>query len=207
MGRLAAVLGLFGLVMGASCGGVPKTYYYTLRLPPSPPGGDPKTTFSLAVERFRAAEILRDDRIIFYSSSTEVGFYQYRRWSADPATMLTEQIAQRLDEMGIFAHVRILPSRETVDYVLAGRLFDFEEVDSEAGVKGRVSLELALLRSRDHRVAWSFTRRAERAIEGKGIPGVVEAMNAATEDLLSQALPGLAEQVEHDFAESQQHRP
>jgi ABC-type uncharacterized transport system auxiliary subunit len=191
-------------MMGASCGGVPKTYYYTLRVPPAPAATDPKTNFSLAVEHFRATQVLRDDRIVFYKSATELGFYQHHRWSADPATMLAERTARWLDEMGIFAQVRMLPSREPVDYTLKGRLLDFEEVDYEGGGKGRVALELTLVRTRDRRVVWSFMRQAEHSIEEKGMTGVVNALNTSSDDLLGQALPALAQQVERDFAESQQ---
>lgn len=205
MRPVAPVLGLLGVMMGASCGGVPKTYYYTLRVPPAPAATDPKTNFSLAVEHFRATQMLRDDRIVFYKSPTELGFYQHHRWSADPATMLTERTARWLEEMGVFTQVRMLPSREPVDYTLKGHLLGFEEIDYEGGGKGRVALELTLVRTRDRRVVWSFTRRAEHSIEEKGMTGVVNALNASSEDLLGQALPALAQQVERDFAESQQH--
>ncbi len=201
MRRLATVLGVLGVLTAASCGSVPKTYYYTLRLPPVPAAGDPKTTFALGVEHFRAAEVLRDDRIVYYRSPTELDFYQYHRWSADPATLVTERTARWLGQMGVFADVRLLPSREPVDYVLKGRLLNFEEVDDDQGGKGRAALALELVRSRDRRVVWSFTRQSEHAIEGKGMSGVVDALDASTEDLLGQALTGLTQQVEHDFAE------
>ncbi len=205
MRRLAAALGLLGTILCASCGGVPKTYYYTLRVPPAPPASDPKTTFVLGVERFRGVEMLRDDRIVFYRSPTELNFYQYHRWSAEPATMLTEMVARWLDEMGIFTLVRMLPSREPVVYILRGRLFNFEEVDYEGGGKGRVNLELTLVRTRDRQLVWQITRQVERPIEEKGMTGVVNALNASSEQLLREALPGLAARIESEFKESQQH--
>ncbi len=205
--RLSVDLGLLGTLLCVSCGSVPKTFYYTLRVPPPPPVTDPKTSFVLGIERFRAAGVLRDDRIVFYKSPTELSFYQYHRWSADPATLLAELTARELDRTGIFAQVRMLPSREPVDYTLKGRLLNFEEVDYEAGSKGRVALELALVRSRDHKVVWSTMRQAERAIEEKGITGVVNALNTSSEDLLREALPPLTAQVEREFTESREHTP
>jgi ABC-type uncharacterized transport system auxiliary subunit len=202
--RLAALILLAGL-MGGSCGSVPKTYFYTLRVPPAPASGDPKTGFVLGVERFRAVEMLRDDRIIYYKSPTELDYYAYHRWSEDPATMVTEMTARWLDQTGIFAEVKVLPRRESVDYTLSGRLFSFEEVDYEAGGKGRVALRLTLTRSRDRQVVWTLMRQTDRAIEEKGMAGVVDALDAATADLLREAVPGLAAQVERDFKETQQH--
>ncbi len=205
MRRLAAALGLLGTILCASCGGPPKTYYYTLRVSPAPPASDPKTSFVLGVERFRGVEMLRDDRIIYYRSPTELNFYQYHRWSADPGTMLAEMAARWLDEMGIFTFVRMLPSREPVDYILRGRLFNFEEVDYEGGGTGRVNLVLTLVRARDHQVVWTFTRQVESPIQETGVTGVVNALNASSEQLLREALPGLAARIESEFKESQQH--
>ncbi len=205
MRQLAATLGLLAVLAGASCGSVPRTNYYTLRVPSPPETRDPKTTFLLGVEHFRATEMLRDDRIVYYESPTELNYYQYQRWGAAPATMLTQVTARQLDQMGIFTEVRVLPSREPMDYILTGRVLNYEEVDYEGGGKGRVALELTLVRSRNRQIVWSFHRQAERAIEERGVAGVVNALNAATQDLLQEALAGLTAHVEHDFAESQKH--
>ncbi len=196
--RRAWALGLLVALMSA-CGGVPKTHYYTLRVPAPAPAPDSKTPFTLTVERFRAPEILRDDRILYYQSPTQLNFYGYHRWSSDPATMVAEVVARRLDEMGLFTQVRIYPSREPSDYALRGRLLNFEEVDYEGGGRGRVALELTLVRTSDHKVVWSDTRQAEHAVEGKGVEGVVDALNASSEQLLGEALAGLAAEVEREF--------
>lgn len=203
MRRLWGALGMLAAVTAASCGGVPKTYYYTLRVPPPPTSADPKTTFVLGVEHLRAAGTLRDDRIVFYRSPTELDYYGYHRWSVEPATMVTELAARWLDQIGVFAQVKMLPAREPVDYTLGGRLFNFEEVDYEPGGRGRVAFQLTLIRSRDRQVVWTFRRQSDHAIEEKGMTGVVNALNAATVDLLREALPGLAAQVEGDFKELQ----
>jgi ABC-type uncharacterized transport system auxiliary subunit len=87
---LGPVVGLLLALVSASCGSVPKTYYYTLQMVAPPARNDPKTTFVLGVERFRAVEMLRDDRIVYYESPTEINFYQYHRWGSDPASLLSE---------------------------------------------------------------------------------------------------------------------
>ena len=193
------VLGLFAVVLSMSCGGVPKTYYYTLQMPAPPARNDPKTTFVLGVEHFRAVEMLRDDRIVYYESPTEVNFYQYHRWGSDPASMLSELAAAWIQSAGAFADVRMLPTREPVDYILRGRLHNFEEVDYPEGGKGRVSLELTLLRLRDHKVVWSAEPLAETPVQEKGVAAVVRALNDSSQQLLRDALPGLIAQVEQDY--------
>ena len=79
----------------------------------------------------------------------------------------------------------------------------FEEVDYEAGGKARVSLELTLVRARDHKVVWSGRNAADAPLEGKGMAGVANAVNAAVDQLLRGLLPGLVAQVEQDFKASQ----
>ncbi|MBI1940476.1 MAG: membrane integrity-associated transporter subunit PqiC [Acidobacteria bacterium] len=193
---------LLALVVSASCGSLPKTHYYTLQLPAPPAPVDPRTDFILGVERFGAAETLRDDRIVYYESSTQLNYYEYHRWGSDPAGMLEELTVRKLDRAGVFKEVRRLPSRAHVDYVLRGQVLNFEEVDFEGGVQGRVTLELTLVRWSDGFTVWSETRMVERPAEGQGVAGVVRALNASSEQLLSEALPGLMARMDSEVAQS-----
>src|ERR1039458_6325821 len=89
----ATIGGLVVLLVAAfaaACGGIPKTFYYTLQVPAAPAPTDTKTTYVLGVEHFRAPEMLRDDRMVYFESPTQVNFYEHHRWSADPATLLSE---------------------------------------------------------------------------------------------------------------------
>jgi len=199
---LWAAMGL-ALVLAAGCGGVPRNYYYGLQVPALPVASDPKTDYVLGVERFQAPELLRDDRIVYYQSPTELNYYEYHRWASDPAGMLSDITMQWINGLGIFAQVRSLPAREPADYVLAGRVFNFEEADYKEGGKARVSLELSLLRSHDRKVVWSARRLVEIPFQGGGVPGVAIAFNSATQQLLREVLPGLVAQVEQDFRASQ----
>ena len=195
------VLALLALEVALSCGRLPKTNYYALRFPAPAPAHHSKTNFVLGVEHFRAPDVLRDDRIVYYESPTQLNFYEYHRWSSDPPTLLSELTARALRQMQLFADVRMLPSREPVDYILKGRVFHFEEMDEGSSAKVRVGLGLTLVRSRDHKVVWSAERQVEQPIQTKGVAGVVEALNASTEGLLGEVLPGLVAQVEHDLTQ------
>ena len=89
-----------------------------------------------------------------------------------------------------------------MDYSLRGRVLDFEEVDEPTGVKGRVSLELTLIRSRDRQVVFFERRQAEVGAEEKGVAGVVSALNSATQQLLDEMMPGVVARVENDYREA-----
>ena len=161
-----------------------------------------QTNLVLGIEHFRGPEIMRDDRIVHYESSTQLNFYQQHRWSAEPTAMLAELCHRWLEQKGVFAEIRLAPYRDPVDYSLRGRVLDFEEVDEPTGVKGRVSLELTLIRSRDRQVVFFERRQAEVGAEEKGVAGVVNALNSATQQLLDEMMPGVVARVENDYREA-----
>lgn len=200
----ALAIGLLAVLTWGCGGKIPQMHYYTLKVPPPSPApvAEPKTTYMLEVEPFRSAPNLRDDRIPYYESPTEFNFYDYHRWSPEPTTMITELAARHLESMAVFSQVRLSPTHQLSDYLLKGRLLNFEELDYEPGGKARVALELTLVRTLDHKTVWADTRQLEQAIEKKGVAGVVEALNAATEQLLSQALPGMTAEVERESKET-----
>jgi ABC-type uncharacterized transport system auxiliary subunit len=203
--RAATFLSLLAMfVSGCGGGKIPQTHYYTLKFPAPTPISDLKTTLVLDIEPFRSSINLRDDRITYYQSPTEFSFYEYHHWSPDPATMLTELTKRRLSEMALFAHVRSSPTREPSDFILKGHLLNFDELDYEPGGKARVALDLRLVRTRDQKTVWSDRREVNHSIDGKGVDGVVNALSAASDQLLSEALPGLAAVAEREFKETPQ---
>ena len=197
--RACALLGLLAVVFAVGCGSAPKTYFYTLQVPAAPAPTDPRTNYVLGVEHFRAPQILRDDRIVYYVSPTQINFYQYHRWGSDPATLLSEYAAQWVDSSGVFTQVKMLPVREPVDYTLRGSVLSFEEVDSDGGAKVRLALALSLLRTSDHKLVWSAQQRQETPLPERSVEGVAGALNAACAQVLRAMAPGLITQVEQDY--------
>jgi len=194
-----AVFGPLMAVLVTGCGSVPKTSYYTLQMPPVPAATDSRTNYVLGVERFRAPEILRDDRIAYYVSATQMNFYQYHRWGSDPASLLSEFTAQWLESSGTFAQVKMLPAREHVDYVLGGSVSNFEEIDSGGGGKVRLGMALSLVRMTDHKLVWSGEQHIETPLAEHGVEGIASALNASCAQALRDMVPGLVAQVEQDF--------
>jgi ABC-type uncharacterized transport system auxiliary subunit len=201
--RAAAAAGwLAAAVLCASCGGARPVHYYTLQVPAPAQVGDPRTNYVLGVQQFRAPEPLRDDRIIYYQSPTQLNFYQQHRWDADPATMLSALAQRELQQTGVFAQVGLAPYVGSVDYILRGQVLSFSEVDYQGGVKARVGLRLTLLRMPDRKVAWSAERQVENVVQEQGVPSVVSAINAATKQILDEMIPGIVAQVESDYRAS-----
>jgi ABC-type uncharacterized transport system auxiliary subunit len=197
------------IVVGAvSCGSVPQTNYYSLRLPPPPAAAQtPQSAAVLGIERFSAPDALHNDRLVFYSSPNQVGFYDYHRWVADPASMLRDDVARRIEQAGLFANVQLLPVRGESNYYLRGRVLHFEEVDYEGSVSGRAGLELTLVRGSDRQVLWSASRLAKSSAVGQGHAAVVEALNAASDQVLGELLPPLLAKAEEDLKQGAKKSP
>jgi len=189
-------------VLCASCGGARPVHYYTLQMPAPAQVGDPRTNFVLGVQQFRAPGPLRDDRILYYESPTQLNFYQQHRWGADPATMLAALAQRELQQTGVFAQVWLAPYQGNVDYVLRGQVLSFSEVDYQGGVKARVGLGLTLVRSSDRKMAWSAQRQLENPVQEQGVAAVVSALNAGTKQILDEMIPGIVAQVESDYRAS-----
>jgi ABC-type uncharacterized transport system auxiliary subunit len=196
---LGTTLCLGVLLAAVSCGSIPPTNFYALRVPPAPAPPAPRTQAVLGIERLGAPEVLRHDRLVYYSSANQVGFYDYHRWVADPASMLREDLARRIRAGGLFADVQLLPARAESNYFLRGRVLHFEEVDYEGGPSGRAGLELTLVRASDRQVVWSGSKLAKTAAAGQGHAGVVEALNAATDQVLGELVPQLLTRAEEDL--------
>ncbi len=196
--RVCSHAALLAALFAAACGSVPKTSFYNLQTPPVPVPSDPKTDFVLGVEHFRAPEILRDDRIAYYVSQTQMNFYEYQRWASTPPSMVTEFTARWLESSGVFSQVKMLPSRDHVDYTLGGDVTSFEEVDSEGGVKVRLAMGLSLVRMSDRKAVWSGRQQIENPLSGHGVEGVASALNVSCAQALRDMVPGLIAQVEQD---------
>jgi ABC-type uncharacterized transport system auxiliary subunit len=207
--RKATGAALLVAAISAGCGGVPQTHYYTLRTPPPPSARQAKTSFVLQIEQFDAPEMLRDDRIVYYSSPTELNFSQYHRWSSSPTALLSELAVKYFAETGLFKGVYSYPAPVHADYTLRGRLLDFAELNYEKsengkGRKARAGLTLDLVRTRDNEVVWSGRKEVEVPVGKKGMQSVVHALNTASQELLRDAFSGMAGVVEREATQEQE---
>ena len=82
--------------LAASCGATRPSRYYALELPATNTAAPSVLPVALLVARVTAPQILRDDRIAYRSSATEIGMYEYHRWSEPPGTMLEALLVRRL---------------------------------------------------------------------------------------------------------------
>lgn len=192
-----------------ACSSAPKTRYYTLHTPPPPAAPSARTHFTLEVERFNAPDLLLDNRIIYYSSLTELDFHEYHRWSSDPGDMPGEQAMRFFAGTGLFQQVFAYPAPVHTDSILRWRVLELSELKYETGGRGksgsaRLGLRLDLVRTGQNKVAWSERLEQTEPVQRKNVQGAVNAKYITAEFLLQNAYPGISRIVKQEAGQKQQ---
>ncbi len=189
---LKALVALLLVAGAASCGAVRPSKFYSLELPTGATVASSPMPVTLLVGRITAPHILRDDRVAYRTSPTEIGVYEYHRWSEPPASMLEALLVRRLRADGRYKSVQALSSNAEGDYILRGRLHNFEEAADGAGLVARVSLEMELFEKKTGNVVWSNLYKSDEPVAIKEVSAVVEAMNRGTQKVLDQVAGAMA---------------
>ena len=161
-------------------------HYYTLasaqpHAGTSQPGGP-----ALLVGPIAASESLQDLRIRYRAGANEVGTYEYHQWTDRPSVMVRDGLIQALRSTGKFQRVQVASSSATGDYILRGRLHEFEEVDNSA-IKTRISLHLDLVDEKSNRIVLDRQFEREEPANGKSIRDVVASMDRNLAQVAGQA--------------------
>jgi ABC-type uncharacterized transport system auxiliary subunit len=186
-------LTLVGLAMAAlsSCLGGRPIQYFTISFPPAPRPAGGVYPVELLVGHISAPEILQDQPIVYRSGRNEIGVYQYHLWAEPPAQMVKTVLIRRLRASGRYQSVAQLGGSTQGNFVLRGRLFDFEEVDAGASITARVTMEFELIDRTTHKAVWNHFYSNTEPVQGKEISNVVAAIDRNLEQGLSEVLSGL----------------
>lgn len=161
----------------AGCGGkTPAIKYYTVEMPAAPDATRATYPATLLIARVSAPVMLRDDRILYHTGANEMGAYEYHRWAEPPATLVEVCLLRQLRQSGKYASVEEASSKAGGDFLVHGRLYDFEEVDASA-VAGRVAMEFDLHDRKAGKTVWSHFYSHDEPASGDDIPAVVAALN------------------------------
>jgi ABC-type uncharacterized transport system auxiliary subunit len=184
---------ILGLGAMASCGGTRPSKYYQLEVPAGPPASASASEVhpvSLLVGRLTASHLYREDRIVYRSNNGQMGAYEYHRWAEPPTEMVEAMLVRLLRESGHYRSVQTLRSNTRGDYIVRGRLDDFEEV-SDGQIAARVTLEIDLYEIKSGTVVWSKFYSQDEPVSAKEVPAVVKALNRNLQRGLAQVAAGL----------------
>ncbi len=172
--------------------------YYTLELPAAPPTpamSAARLPATLAVRRFETPPYLRQGRIVYRQAPEEVGFYDYRRWAADPAETVTAAVIDSLRAARLFSFVKRYDGQNQQDYLLLGRLERLEEIDYGGGVRVAAKLSVELVNLRASTTMWTGDAEETLPVDTRNVNSVVTAMSQAAQKSIDRIVASLDQQL------------
>jgi ABC-type uncharacterized transport system auxiliary subunit len=181
----------------ASCGGGRRPHYYALEIPPPPERAlrDPQFPGTIAVCRFETPSYLRQGRIVYRETPEEVGFYEYRRWAADPAETVTTAMIDALRSSRQFSFVKRCDGHNQQDYLLVGRIERLEEIDYDGPVRVKAQITAELVNVQTGSTEWTGDAPTTLNVENRSLDSVVTAMNRAIQNDIDRLIASLNQQI------------
>ena len=206
MNRTAGLILISLLALGLSgCGATRPIKYYTVQVPVAPTPSTDTYSVSLLVASIGGPQMFKDTPIAYRIGTNEVGTYQYSRWAEPPVEMLKGKLIGMLRASGNYQSVAGLGSTSEGQFVVRGRLDEFEEVDS-GSIGGLVSMEFELYDRKSGRVVWSHSYSRNEPVEGNKISAVVTALDFNLDRGLKEVAAGLGQYFSANLAKQEAKR-
>jgi cholesterol transport system auxiliary component len=177
----------------SACGAVRPVKYYRLDVVPnSAPAASAAYPVTLILGQITAPDLFRDDRLVYSTSSVQLGTYENQRWAEAPTEMLENMLIESLRASGQYKTVERISSNARGDYVLRGHLSALNETDTPQ-VAARFALELELFDRKSGSVVWAQSYSHDEPVGAKNVPAVVEAMQTNVRAGLQQLTSSLSQ--------------
>jgi len=188
---------LVGSFVFAGCGSVRYPTTYVLNFPPAVPQATAAkgALGPLAVREFQCPEYLCEGRIVYRSSSEEVGFYEYHRWAINPREAITQYMVEGLQAQSLFKSVVMHERGREEAYLLSGHIDRLEEVDQGRDVRVVCTISAQLLDTRTRSVVWSHTASETVQVEKRDVRGIVSSLSSAARTAADRLLKSITEEL------------
>jgi len=189
--RALSILAVVFFVAG--CGSARPIKYYQLSYPSTapPPSPDAINT-TLVVRTFEASHLYLGDQIVYGFDSPELGVYQTQRWAEPPVEMLQDALVRGLRSTGRFRAVYTMRADVASQYVLAGQLYDFKEVDGSA-IVARLNFAVRLRDRKAGTTVWTHIYNHDEPASEKSVVAVATAMDKNVQRSVQEVQAGLEE--------------
>ena len=172
----SGILVIAACLADAGCVATRPVHFYTLG-----PGGSAATRSNpggliLLVGNIATPEALRDGRIRYRTASNEAGAYEYHRWTERPGSMVRSALIRALRDSGNYQRVLESGSSVNGDYLLRGKLEEFDEVDG-ASIQTKISLHVELVELKTNQNVWDHMLEREDPVSSKTVVEVVQSLD------------------------------
>ena len=176
----------------AGCGSTRPIKYYQIAYPTASATSSEVIDAIVMVRSFEASHLYLDDKMVYGMDSPEMGTYEYQRWAEPPVELLQESLVRGLRASGRFKGVYSLRSDVNGQFILAGHLYDFKEVDGST-IVARLSYETRLRNRKSGATVWSHVYSHDEPALDKSISAVVQAMDKNVQRSVQEVQAGLEE--------------
>jgi ABC-type uncharacterized transport system auxiliary subunit len=174
------------------CGSTKPIKYYTIQSPTAPALSTGTQPVSLVVTSIGGPEIFRRSPIAYRIGGNEIGTYGYSQWEEPPVEMIQNNLIRLLRESGNYLSVDSPAGATNGQFVIRGRLNDFEEVDG-ASITGLVSMDFELYDRKSGKVVWTHSYSQSEPVQSKEISAIVSALDANLARGLKEVAAGLSQ--------------
>jgi ABC-type uncharacterized transport system auxiliary subunit len=172
------------------CGTGRPIKYYTVQVPVAPTLSTSTYPVSLLVASIGGPELFKDTPIAYRVGTNEIGVYHYSRWAEPPVEMLKSKLILMLRSSGRYQSVTGPGSTTEGQFVVRGKLYNFEEVDGES-ISSLVSMDFELCDRKSGKVLWSHFYSQKEPVDGKHISAVVTALDINLDRGLTEVAAGI----------------
>jgi len=184
--RVSLCLIMAGCLVGAGCVSNKPVHYYTLTVAAPPANQSRPDGLVLLVGGIATPETLQDGRIRYRAGSNEAGAYEYHRWTERPSSMVRNALIRALRNSGKYQRVLEAGSSSNGDYLLRGKLNEFDEVDGPS-IETRISLHVELIDRKSNQNVWDYTVERADPVGNKSVADVVQSLDRNLQQVVSEA--------------------
>jgi len=134
-------------------------------------------------------------RILVVPEPDRVSAYKGARWSDTAPVLLRDRLIQSFRDAGVFRSVVADSGNLGADLELSSDLTQFHVIYRSGSPVAVVVLDATLVEPASSRILASRRFQAERAVQGKEVPEVVQAFGSAVDELTAQLLAWSREQA------------
>ncbi len=181
---------------------------YTLEYPPPQAAEAAALPVGLMVERFSLAADYSGQAMIYRPEDYRRQPYNYHRWRANPADLVTDYLARDLVGSGVFSGVFSHRQPAPARFRLQGGVREFLEVDGQGGPRAVVEIGVSLL-DQDYpdlprRLVFQRVYRQEAAMAEASAPALAQGMSQAMSELSRRLCQDLRQAVAQRLAQPPQ---
>jgi ABC-type uncharacterized transport system auxiliary subunit len=196
---IAGVLWLASVLGCASQAPVSDDNFYRLQLDTAPAAASSMLPATVAVARLQSSGVNNARALVYHdvAQPLQLRQYHYHYWIDTPPRLLQEELVSYLRRAGFAERVLSAAPGVRADYLISGKIRQFEESRSPKGSAVTVALELELLRRRDRKILMVKDYTQREAVNGTSMHDVAHAYTNSVARIFRSFADDMSKNLQH----------